>query len=363
MFWLAFSHCNGIGPAKFDMLLDYFGTAEDAWNASASDLLASGIGKAAALHVIDFKKQFSAEGFFERLQNHNVEFLTLTDEAYPQLLKQTERPPFVIYMKGNSELLHPLQDKRRLAVVGTRKVTDYGRQVTEILVSELAEAGLIIVSGLALGVDAIAHTAALDVKGKTIAVLGSGVDYCTPRENQALYDRIVAYGGAIVSEVPLGYMPNKGSFPSRNRIIAGLSIGVLVTEGAQDSGSLITASNAETLQRKVFAVPGPITSAVSKGANLLITNGAKMVTSARDILQELKREGTMGAKQSMRIKGDSTEEQKIIDLLAVQNLHFDELVKQSGLSSSHTGTLLSLLEMKGVIQSLASGVFTLDNGS
>lgn len=356
-YYLGFSQCNGIGPTKFGMLLTHFGSAETAWNAKELDLVASGIGKAAVAKIIDFRKTFSPERYVERMEKLGVTFLTLADESYPVLLKQTEKPPFVLYVKGNKKIL--VQNDNFLAVVGTRKVTDYGRQVTETLTAELANAGFVIVSGLALGVDAVAHRTTVEVGGKTIAVLGGGVDYCTPRENQFLYNKILESGGAIVSEVPLGYIPHKGSFPSRNRIIAGLSVGVLVTEGAEDSGSLITASIATALHRKVFAVPGPITSSVSRGTNVLITQGAKVVTSTKDVLDELRIKSIKSTKSSKDIKGDSKEEQQIIDLLLTQDLHFDELVRKSGLDSSVVGSLLSLLEMKGLVISHDSSVFGL----
>ena len=211
-----------------------------------------------------------------------------------------------------------------------------------------------------MGVDVVAASVTIAAGGKTIAVLGSGVDVCTPFENMALYESILASGGVIVSETPLGKMPMKGSFPSRNRIIAGLSLGVLVTEGGEDSGSLITANDAFANNRKVFAVPGPITSSVSKGPILLIAKGAKMVTNAKDIIDELGiTHYTSRERNNKEIASLTKEEKKIIDALQDQSLHFDELVKRSGLSSSELGTLLSLMEMKGLVKSLDAGVFGL----
>jgi DNA processing protein len=246
-----------------------------------------------------------------------------------------------------------------VSVVGTRKVTDYGREVTELLVKELFAAGCVIVSGLAFGVDAVAAEAAITAGGKTIAVLGSGIDLCTPSENQRLYDKILANGGAIVSENHLGMTPNKCSFPARNPIIAGLSRGVLVTEGAKDSGSLITANFAFEFDRKVFAVPGPITSSVSKGPISLISKGAKKVMTTRDIVEELGiRDKGLGSKRKS-FKPDSKEEQVILDVLQDQTLHFDELVRRTGFSSSQLGIVLSLMEVKGLIKSLDGGNYGL----
>jgi DNA processing protein len=245
-----------------------------------------------------------------------------------------------------------------VAIVGTRKITAYGRQVTEMFTQELVDAGCIIVSGLALGVDAVAHKATLDAGGKTIAVLGCGVDCCYPSTNSRLYDEIIEKGGAIVSEYGLGVPPNQGSFPSRNRIIAGLSQGVLVTEGAVDSGSLITANDAFDNNRPVFAVPGPITSTLSKGPYELIQKGGMLVTSGREVLETLKIKSIRGIKGIKSIKGDTQEEQVIIDLLSEQELDFDEIVKKTKIQSSKVGGLLSMMELKGMIKS-SEGMFSL----
>ncbi len=229
--------------------------------------------------------------------------------------------------------------------------------MTESFVTELVYSGCVIVSGLASGIDSVAAKSVLAAGGKTIAVLGSGVDVCTPEENRSLYDSILEHGGAIVSEYPLGMMPNKGSFPARNRIIAGLSLGVLVTEGTEDSGSLITANSAFANSRKVFAVPGPITSSVSKGPIALIAKGAKIVTTGEDIITALGMKNYVSGMGTKKIKGSTKEEQKIIDTLQDQQLHFDELVKCTGLSPSQLGTLLSLMEMKGIVKSMEDGLF------
>lgn len=355
--WLALSVCNGIGPAKLQKLLDYFGTAQIAWEAPIEALKQSGIGPKMAGDFVIFRNKFDLAFYLKRLQKTEVWFITREEENYPKLLKQIKNPPPVLYGKGNKGCLD--ESLTRLAVVGTRKVTDYGRQVTEFLVTDLVASGCVIVSGLAMGVDAVAHQATLTANGKTIAVLGSGVDYCTPQENTRLYDQILAQGGLILSETPLGQMPNKGSFPMRNRIIAGLSQGVLVTEGAEDSGSLITAKDAIAEGRKVFAVPGPITSSVSKGPIALIGNGAKMVTSAKDILEELGMKNRDWGVKKKTIVGDTPEEQHIIDLLQNENLSFDEIVRRAGLDSSKVGTLLSLMELKGVVKNLENSQFGL----
>jgi DNA processing protein len=354
-YWLALSVCDGIGPIRFQKLLHFFGSAKKAWFAAEKELNESGIGEKISADVISFKESFSLEEYEGKLRKSKIEYFTLQDSNYPELLKQIKNPPIVLYKKGTLEFNG---NDILVSVVGTRRVTNYGREVTELLVSDLAEAGCIIVSGLAMGVDALAHKATIDAKGKTIAVLGSGVDVCTPTFNIALYNSILENGGAIVSENPLGRLPNKGSFPMRNRIIAGLSLGVVVTEGSEDSGSLITAKDAFENNRRVFAVPGPITSSVSKGPISLIAKGAQIVTSAADIIKGLGfKNHKIRSEDKKKITGLSKEEQKVIDLLQNQSLHFDEIVKRTGFNPSKLGTLLSLMEVKGLIKSLEAGFF------
>ena len=237
-YYLGFSNFPGIGPLRFRKLLAEFGSAKNAWEAAKS-VLAKLLGEKLGGKFDEFRNKFSIEEYIEKLKRAHVWFLTLTDKEYPELLKRISNPPFLLYGKGDKEILRFAQNDSGgaqndtggfIAVVGTRKITQYGREVTESLTRELASSGFTIVSGLAMGVDAVAHRTALESGGKTIAVLGCGVDCCTPEENQSLYRSIIDGGSCIVSEYPLGQMPTRGSFPARNRIIAGLSQGVLVTE-------------------------------------------------------------------------------------------------------------------------------------
>lgn len=352
--YLGFSLCNGIGPVRFEGLLKHFGSAKKAWNASIRDLVPI-LGEALGVKFNNFREEFSITDYEERLNKKKVRFLILIDSNYPSLLKQIQRPPFVLYVKGSVEILKQVQNnmEKTIAVVGTRKVTQYGRDVTELLTAELVSAGFTIVSGLAMGVDAVAHQTAIDNNGKTIAVLGCGVDCATPAENQNLYDQIIERGGCVVSELPLGHSPTKGSFPARNRIIAGLSQGVIVTEGAEDSGALITADYALSFGRRVFAVPGPITSQLSKGPYKLIQKGAKLVTTAGDILKEFQIsniKSQINTNNQRTINNITKEEQEILELLENEPLHFDEIVRRSRLSSSQVGSILSIMEMKGFIK-------------
>jgi DNA processing protein len=363
-YWLGFSTIPGVGPAKFRKLLEEFGTAKSAWKS-----LVEKENEAVGSHPTRLR-DFSIEEYLKELQKNDVWFVTLLDENYPQLLKEIRNPPFVLYGKGDPSALS-VRFGPSVGVVGARKTTQYGREVTKLLTTGLVLAGFTIVSGLALGVDAVSHMTALENNGKTIAVLGCGVDCCSPMENISIYNQILKSGNCIVSEFPLGMKPTLWSFPARNRIIAGLSQAVLVTEGAQDSGSLITAEFALKFGRKVFAVPGPITSSMSKGPYKLISKGAKLVTSGEDILKDLKFEYqpfgfTQGKNTKSEInpkskirKGDTEEEDLILKLLQNEQLHFDELVHRTKFNSSRLSSIISIMEIKGLVKNAGGGDFTL----
>ena len=346
---------------KFKKLLAHFGSAKEAWEAE-SPRLARLFGDELSEKFDEFKNEFSVPDYVKKVKEKGVSFLILTDKEYPELLKKIRNPPFALYVKGQVPV--GTWFSQSIAVVGTRRTTSYGREVTKILTEELVANGFIIVSGLAMGVDAISHKTAIENGGKTIAVLGCGVDCCSPEENLNLYNSIISSNGCIISEYPLGQIPTKWSFPARNRIIAGLSMGVLVTEGAEDSGSLITADYARKFGRPVFAVPGPITSSMSKGPYKLIQKGAKLVTSAEDILDELgirnHELGSIKGRKSIRsIKGGTSEENLILEILQNEPLTFDELVRKTGFNSSKTGSILSLMEIKGLVKGLESGQFSI----
>ncbi|MBI5620035.1 DNA-protecting protein DprA [Candidatus Gottesmanbacteria bacterium] len=243
-YWVGFSVFPGIGPVRFKLLLNYFGSAKNAWLAPAETLKNIHLGDKLTDQFVDFRKKFDVDDYIVQLEKLHVSVLTLTEPKYPTLLKQIPDAPFLLYIKGHKNK-EPIDLARTIAVVGTRQVTHYGVDVTQRIVEGLVAYGFTIVSGLAYGVDAVAHQTAIDSGGKTIAVLGCGIDIIAPPSNARLYHQIAEEGvGAIVSEMPLGLRPNNGLFPARNRIISGLSLGVVVTEGADDSGALITARNA-----------------------------------------------------------------------------------------------------------------------
>ena len=365
-YWIGFSVFSGVGPVTFQNLLRKFSSAKSAWLASESHLKEI-FKEKKTQDFLNFRERFDFGAYKRRLEKTKVSIVTLQDAHYPSRLKQIKNPPFVLYVKGRLEgvipnlFRDPKQDNKEMlkrvqhdslkviAIVGTRKITQYGRDVTEMFTHGLVSAGFTIVSGLAMGVDAIAHQTALDIGGETIAVLGCGVDCVYPRENEKLYDAIIESGGVILSEVPLGMSASIGTFPARNRIVAGLSEGILVTEGAEDSGALITAEFGLQYGRKVFAVPGPITSSLSKGPYKLIEKGAKLVTSPADVLKKLGIKNKELRTMKEKIIGETKEEQMIIDLLENEPLLFDEIVRRTKYDSATIASLISLMEIKGVI--------------
>lgn len=348
-FYLPFSVFSGIGPHKFNALIKTFGSAKLAFEASQSDLK-DVIGEKTAHKFDEFRNKFDLSKFELELKKKKIEYICVTDKNYPILLKQIPNPPILLFVKGKIDFNIPA-----IGIVGTRKITSYGQEVTEKFSGELSE-NFVVVSGMALGVDGVAHKACLENQGKTIAVLGNGVDLPFPSSNKYLYDKIISGGGAVISEFPPGEPPSKGTFPSRNRIIAGISMGVLVTQGAEDSGSMITARCAMDFGRPVFAVPGPITSSLSKGPNSLISKGAKLIFDTSDILKEL----GIDKKKTRRekVKGENKEEQKVIDLLENESLSFDEIAKRIKLDASKTAAILSMMEIKGLIKT-SEGLYLL----
>ena len=360
LYWLGFSLFPGIGPKRFFLLLKYFRKAEKIWSCSKNKLLKLGLPPKLVEKFIDFRERTNLQNEELKLQKNSVEFLPFKSKHYPKLLKEIDDPPIGLFIKG--ELI--TQDTRAIAVVGTRKITPYGRQVTEKFVSELTVAGFTIVSGLARGVDSVAHRVALGNGGRTIAVLGCGLDRIYPPEHKPLAEQIIKNNqGAIISEFPLGTQAMPGNFPSRNRIISGLSLGVLVAEGASKSGTKITARLAADQNREVFAIPGPITSVLSEGPAELIKTGAKLVTNINDILEEfnLPRVGNNLAdnQNPKQIDFENKTEEKIWQLLVNGNRHIDEIINESGEAGQSISSTLTLMEITGLVKNLGEGIYGL----
>lgn len=353
-YWLGFSVFEGIGPKRFALLKNFFGSAKKAWVASSRELLDLGLNQKLVADFEKFRQNFDTDSYLLRLRENKVECLFADDNNYPENLKKIDDPPFALYRRGEIEA----GDSLAVAVVGTRKMTGYGGQVTESLTVELVTNGLTIVSGLARGIDTVAHRSAIKANGRTIAVLACGLDIIYPPDNIRLAQEISEGHGAVVSEYPLGMQAAPGNFPARNRIISGLSLGTVVIEGPEDSGAMITARLAAEQGREVFAVPGPITSINSAGPSHLIKIGAKLVWRVSDILDELNIESKAKEKINREVLPESKEEQILLSLLANEAKHVDELLRESGLAVAEVAGAVSLMEMKGLIKNLGNGVYS-----
>jgi DNA processing protein len=344
-YWVGFSRIAGIGPARLRLLLDHMGDIESAWHASIATLRALGFNQRLIESFHTGRTRIDLDAEMARIQKAGVQVLNWTSPAYPGLLKEIPDPPVVLYVRG--ELLP--QDEFAIGVVGTRKASVYGREATFAMVHDLAASGLTIVSGLAYGIDTCAHQTAVDAGGRTIAVLGSGVDVIYPRQNSALARRILDQG-AIISEYPLGSRPEARNFPPRNRIISGLCLGVLVVEGAVSSGSMITARYAVEQGREVFAIPGNILNKNSSGPSHLIQQGAKLVTSIGDILEELNLTMVTEQTQAREVIPDNETEALIIQHLSSDPIHIDDLGRATGLPVHEVSGTLTLMELKGKVR-------------
>ncbi len=343
LYWIGFNLVKGIGAVRFRALLEAFGSAEQAWQAPTDDLMASGLGAKVVQNLLQARKQVDLQQVWDSIQAQGITVLTWEDEAYPRRLREIDQPPPVLYLRG--ELTS--EDEWAVAIVGTRRLTAYGRQVTEEIAGTLARSGVTIVSGLARGVDSIAHQAALNAGGRTLAVLGCGVDCIYPPENRRLAEQMLARG-ALLSDYAPGTPPDGPNFPPRNRIISGLSLAVVVVEAGLTSGALITATFAAEQGREVFAVPGNITAPQSQGANRLIQNGAHVLLSAQDVLETLNL--TMVSQQRLArvaLPSDPTEAQ-LFQALGRQPRHVDEICLSTGLPIEQVSATLALMELKGL---------------
>ena len=361
--WLGFSVFNGIGPKRFKLLYDYFGSAKKIWQARREALLATGLQVKIVNDLIRFRQQFNPDFYSKWLLKKGIKFLTLADSNYPKNLKQIDDSPFLLYYKGEIKK----SDDLAIGVVGTRRPTIYGKEVTENLVADLTSCGLTIISGMARGVDSIAHRTAMQYGGRTIAVFACGVDVIYPPENRKLSEEIIK-NGAIISEFPVGIKPSLGSFPYRNRIVSGLSLGVLVTEGAERSGSLITARKAGEQGREVFAVPGPITSRMSAATSKLLKDGAKLVRNVGDILEEIKIRPRDITSAPNHLRGDpkglpgseiNREEQLLLEALKDSALHIDEIVRRTKMKTGQICSLMTMMEIKGLVKNLGGMTYSL----
>ena len=344
-YWVGFNLVRGIGAVRLQALIDHFGDAASAWKGAPEDLRAAGLSTKVIGRLIELRKDVDLEKLWEKINAQGIRILTWDDEAYPPRLKDIEHPPPILYIKG--EFLP--EDHFAVAIVGTRKVTSYGRQITEELAAFLASNGVTVISGLARGVDAIAHSTTLKSGGRTAAVLGCGVDRIYPPENRALAEKIMTRG-ALISDYPVGTAPESSNFPPRNRIISGLSLAVIVIEAGDTSGALITAEFAAEQGREVFAVPGNILAPQSRGTNKLIQNGALPLLSPQDLLQALNLTRVGEQKAARKILPANEVEAQVLKALGSEPLYVDDVRRQTGLPVEKVSAALVMMELKGLVR-------------
>ena len=346
-FYVALSMVPDMGPGRMHRLLRHFGTMSAAWQAAPAAWRSAGLEPAISAALERARGEIDPALELDRLAKANISVLIWADAAFPPLLRQVPSPPICLYMRGALET----RDELAVAIVGTRNATAYGRSVTRRLAGDLAANGVTVVSGLARGIDAAAHRAALEVGGRTIAVFGCGLDVIYPPEHRRLAKEVAAQG-ALISEYPLGRQPAAEQFPVRNRLISGLSLGVVITESRARSGALITAEFAGQQGRDVFAVPGSILHQSSAGPHRLIQDGAKLVMSVEDILSELNihlagRQAELTSAIPM-----SVEEERIYAQLDGDPVHVDEISARTDIPVQQVSSLLALMEVRGLVSTV-----------
>lgn len=351
--WIKLNMISGIGPLRFAILLKYLGSPQEILSAKTSTLTQiKGIGPKIAQQIVEERDKINVDSELKKIEKEGVTILTLDSENYPVNLKSIYDPPPVLYVKGKIEL----DDRLAIAIVGSRAATTYGKGVSSRLAAELVESGFTIVSGLARGIDVAAHSGAINSNGRTIAVLGCGIDIIYPQENKKLFLDIIEHG-AIVSEFPMSTPPAKFNFPQRNRIISGLTLGTVIVEAPLRSGALITAHCALEQNREVFAVPGQVISNLSKGTHQLIKQGAKLTETAQDIIEEIELfsetiKKIPPIKKNSEIKL-SEDEDKIYRLISPTDpQHIDTLSYSAQMTAAQVAAILIQLEIKGVIKQI-----------
>lgn len=353
-YWVGFSFITNIGRVRLGRLEDHFGNLEKAWKAEAAELTRAGLDAASVRSVVDQRPRVDLDAEMEKLERGDVSVFTWRDDGYPARLREIHDYPPILYVKGT---ILP-DDEWCLAVVGTRRASAYGRQVTEEIVTDLARNRITIVSGLARGIDAAAHRAALGAGGRTIAVYGSGLDIVYPDEHTSLAQSIMEHG-AMISEYPLGTKPLREHFPRRNRILSGISLGVLVVEADIGSGALITAGTALEQNREVLAVPGSILSPGSRGTNRLIQAGAKLVHDCSDVLEELNLGSVAQQLELAEIVPESETEAALAKQLSAEPKHIDEVCRDSGLPVATVSSTLAMMEIRGMVKSVGNMKYVL----
>ena len=343
-YWVGCSLVAGIGPGRVRRLLDHFGSLAEAWRGTPAELAAAGLDQRAIAGLAALQRSGRLDPEIERLDRLGIRTVIWDDPDYPARLRDIYAPPPLLYVRGELGL----EDEPAVAIVGTRRASAYGREVAERFGEELGRSRVTVVSGLAKGIDTAAHRGALR-SGRTVAVLGSGVDVIYPPENARLAAEILERG-AIVSEYPLGTKPEASNFPPRNRIISGVSLGVLVVEAGDASGAQITVNFALEQNRDVFAVPGSIFSPLSRGTNRLIQEGAKLITCCDDVLEELNLRLAPARPEMAELVPATELERLLLRHLSAEPLHIDEVRRESGLPIATVSSTLAMLELRGLVR-------------
>lgn len=346
-YWVGFNHVKGIGPVRMQSILAYFGDPKTAWDAPESELVNSGLPPKVTQNLLDVRKNLSLEKVWKHIEEMNIQVSTIEDPDYPTRLREVDNHPPVIYTRGTILA----DDSWSVAIVGTRRMTSYGKQVASEIASALTMNGITVVSGLARGIDGIAHKSALEAGGRTIAVLGSGVDQIYPPEHRKLANAIIQ-NGAILSDYAPGTPPDGINFPPRNRIISGLSLAVVIVEASKQSGALITAAFAAEQGREVFAVPGNIYAPQSKGSNILLQQGARVLLNVQDILESLNLAMVNQHREARQVLPSNATEAALFDVLSDEPLHVDEICAQSALPIDTVSSTLTMMELKGMVRQL-----------
>lgn len=344
-YWVALNLVKGIGAVRMRMLLDHFGNPIEAWQASIADLQAAGMSARLIDGLVTARKSGIADRAWETILKLNIQVLIWDDPDYPRSLAEIDQPPPVIYVRGSITEA----DRMAAGMVGTRKASVYGRQIAEEMSEFLARQGLTIVSGLARGIDGFSHDAALKAGGRTLAVLGSGVDQIYPPEHRRLAERVIAQG-AIISDYPPGTPPDAANFPPRNRIISGLSLAVIVVEAGEKSGALITAAFAAEQGRQVFAIPGSLYAPLSRGPNRLIQQGAHLLLHGQEVLDLLHLGNAREHQAARAILPTDPIEARLYHVLGREPLHVDEIFEQAGLPIDQVSATLAMMELKGLVR-------------
>jgi DNA processing protein len=352
-YWVGFNLVKGIGAVRMRALLNYFGDLSVAWQAPMDALRSCGMPPKTLENFLRVRRDVDLDKLWQKIQMQGINVITWEDELYPRRLKEIDQPPPVLYLRGTLKL----EDEWAVAIVGTRRMTAYGKQVAEELAEALAQHGVTVISGLARGVDGVAHQAALRAGGRTLAVLGSGVDCIYPPEHRKLAEQIIQHGG-LLSDYPPGSPPDSINFPPRNRIISGMSTVTVVVEAGESSGALITATFAAEQGREVFAVPGNIYAPQCKGTNRLIQQGARPLLTVDEVLETLNVEQVHEHRSARLMFPMDAVESALLQTLGSETMHVDEILAQSGLSIDKVSATLAMMELKGLVRHLGGMNYT-----